>query len=81
MSVRQSIVEISQVVDNKPIDIIEQPTPQDKVVITLRRSIKKKRSAIHGDYIVYLQESDYNIGAENNPEIFSQTMSCKECDL
>jgi hypothetical protein len=30
---------------------------------------------------VYLQESDYNIGAENDPESFSQAMSCKESEL
>ena len=30
---------------------------------------------------MYLQESDYNIGAENDPETCSQAMSCKESDL
>ncbi|CAL9071543.1 unnamed protein product, partial [Musa textilis] len=48
---------------------------------TLRRSTRNKRSAIPSDYVVYLQESDYNIGAENDPETFSQAMSCKESDL
>ena len=35
--------------------------------------------AIPSDYIAYLQET--NIGAENDPEIFSQALSCKEYDL
>ena len=39
------------------------------------------RSTILSDYIMYLQESDYNMGAENDPEIFSQAMSCKESDI
>jgi hypothetical protein len=30
---------------------------------------------------VYLQESDYNIGAKNDPKSFSQAMSCKESEL
>ena len=30
---------------------------------------------------MYLQESDYNIGVENDPESFSQAMSCKESEL
>ncbi|RVW86282.1 Retrovirus-related Pol polyprotein from transposon TNT 1-94 [Vitis vinifera] len=48
---------------------------------TLRRSTQTKRSAIPSDYIVYLQESDYNIGAKNDPGFFSQAMSCKELKL
>ena len=30
---------------------------------------------------MYLQESDYNIGAKNDPGFFSQAMSCKELKL
>ena len=30
---------------------------------------------------MYLHESDYNIGAENDLETFSQAISCKESDL
>ena len=48
---------------------------------TLRKSTQTKRSAIPSDYVVHLQESDYNIGAENDPESFSQAMSCKESEL
>ena len=33
------------------------------------------------DYVVYLQKSDYNIGAENDPKTFSQAISCKESNL
>ena len=48
---------------------------------TLRRSTRTRRSAISSDYVVYLQESDYNIGAENDPKSFSQAMSCIESEL
>ena len=30
---------------------------------------------------MYLQESDYDIGAENDPETFSQVISCKKSNL
>ena len=30
---------------------------------------------------MYLQEFAYNIGSENDPETFSQVMSCKQSDL
>ena len=30
---------------------------------------------------MYLQESDYNIGAKNDPKTISQAMSCRESNL
>ena len=89
--VRQTIIEVPQLADNNPVDqvvdgeqqdIVDQPVeqhvPQDDNNTTLRRFTRMRKSAIPSDYIVYLQESDYNIGAENDPETFSQAMSCKE---
>ena len=49
--------------------------------VTLRKSTRVKRSAIPSDYVVYLQDSYYNIGAANDPETFSQAMSSKESNL
>ena len=45
----------------------------------LRRSTRERKPAIPSDYVVYLQESD--IRAENDPETFSQAMSCRESDM
>ncbi|KAL0428049.1 UNVERIFIED_CONTAM: Copia protein [Sesamum latifolium] len=45
------------------------------------RSTRIKRSAIPGDYVVYLQEFEFNIGAENNPETFSQAMISRKSNL
>ena len=82
-SVRQPIIENPQAADNNPVDqvvqelpeITEQPVeqhvPQENVDTTLRRSTRAKKSAISSDYMVYLQEFDYNIGVENNPETFA----------
>ncbi|RVX03582.1 hypothetical protein CK203_027914 [Vitis vinifera] len=48
---------------------------------TLRISTKARKTTIPSDYVVYLQESDYDIGTENDPETFSQAISCKESNL
>ncbi|KAL4366702.1 hypothetical protein GQ457_05G014270 [Hibiscus cannabinus] len=91
--VEQPINEVPQPAENTPVDqvvhenpeIIEQPVeqhdPQENVGSTLRRSTRERKSIISSDYVVYLQESDYNVGAENDPESFSQAMSCNESKL
>jgi hypothetical protein len=91
--VEQPIVEVPQAADGIPVDQVVQEFPgtfeqqvephtsQEDGGTTLRRSTRPKISAIPDDYVVYLQESDYNIGAENDPESFSQAMSCKESEL
>jgi hypothetical protein len=91
--VEQPIVEVPQAANDIPVDQVVQEFPrtfeqrvepytsQEDGDTTLRRSTRPKRSAIPDDYVVYLQESDYNIGAENDLESFSQAMSCKESEL
>jgi transposase InsO family protein len=91
--VEQPIIEVPQAADDVLVDQVVQEllrtfeqrvephTSQEYDGTTLRRSIRPKRSTIPDDYVVYLQESDYNIGAENDPEFFSQAMSCKESEL
>ena len=88
---RQPFLEISHIVDIDHIDqvaneeipkIVEQPIeqkiPQENDEATLRRSVRVRKSTIPNDYIVYLQELDYNIGSENDLETFSQAMSSKK---
>jgi len=77
------------IVHNIPIDqviqalprISEQPVEpnisQEDDDTTLKISTRTKRSTISNDYVVYLQEYDYNIAAENDPESFSQAISWK----
>jgi len=91
--VEQPIIEVPQIADDILIDQVVQELPrtfeqrvephtsQEYDGTTLRRSIRPKRSAIPNDYVVYLQEYDYNVGAENDPESFLQAMSCKETEL
>ena len=91
ISVEQPIIEVPQVAENLIEDqqvqelphnleqTIEPQAPQGEDGPALRRSTHERKSAIPSDYIVYLQETD--IGAENDPETFSQALSCKESDL
>ncbi|KAL4309169.1 hypothetical protein GQ457_01G021620 [Hibiscus cannabinus] len=91
--VEQPINEVPQPSENIPVDqvvqvnpeIIEQPVeqhdPQENVGSTLRRSTRERKSKISSDYVVYLQESDYNIGVENDSESLSRAMSCNESKL
>ncbi|KAH9760840.1 Integrase catalytic domain-containing protein [Citrus sinensis] len=58
--------------ENVPEDLVIQQPPQEDVDITLRRSTRTKKPAIPYDYVVYLQESDVNIGAEDDPTSFLQ---------
>ena len=68
----------------KPLDIPElneQPVEQhdhpENVEPILRRSTRERKSSILSDYVVYMQESNFNIGAINDPETFSQAMNKK----
>ena len=72
--VRQPIIEIPQTIENDPVDQVadeEQQVPHEDHVAASRRSTRVKRSAIPSDYVVYLQESNYNIGVANDLESFS----------
>jgi len=89
----QHMIDIPQPVADNPVDQVdhqipkndeqpaEQHDPQENVDAALRRSTRVRKSTIPSDYIVYLQESDYNIRAENDPKTFDQAMSCKESNL
>jgi hypothetical protein len=71
----------------EPQSITEQSTHEEQVQIEptqtlpnaeeveLRRSSRISRPAIPSDYVVYLQESDFDIGPKDDPKTFSQAMS------
>ena len=61
--------------------LARQHDPNGNVELTLRKSIRIRRLAILDDYIVYLQELDNDLGAENDSIMFSHDMNCKEYDL
>jgi len=84
IGVRQPVIEIPQTIENDPVDQVgneEQQNLQEDHEATLRRSNRVRRSIIPSDYVVYLQELDYNIRATNDPKSFSQAMSFMESNL
>ncbi|XP_075091938.1 uncharacterized protein LOC142172071 [Nicotiana tabacum] len=48
--------------------------------IPLRKSQRVRKSAISDDYIVYLQEPDFDIGLNKDPILYSQAMESNESD-
>jgi hypothetical protein len=58
-------------VEQPVIEPVEQQDPQEDNVIQLRRSTRVRKPTISSEFEVYLQESDCNIVAENDPETFS----------
>ena len=63
----------NEIINNDP--IMEEPQQS-----TLRRSQRERRPAITDDYVVYLQESDYDIGTSKDLVSFSQAISCSDSD-
>ena len=92
-NIEQLSIEDPQAADDLPINDVdldiaelnEQPVdqhnPLENVEPTLRRSARERKSAISSDYVVYLQESDFNVGVVNDPETFSQAMSSNESKI
>lgn len=54
--------------------VIVEPTINEPQEDALRRSERQRRSAISNDYVVYLQESEFDLGIDNDPVSFSQAM-------
>ena len=59
----------------EPIQVHEEVTQQPQepqVQVSLRRSTRERRSTISNDYVIYLQEHEFDMGLEDNPISFSQ---------
>ena len=58
----------------------EEQTQQPQEEVPLRRSTREKRSAISSDYIVFLQEHEFDIGImEDDPINFQQVKQSANC--
>jgi uncharacterized protein YqgQ len=57
-------LEIEENPEQDNVDVDEEPIPpqEPQEVVPLRRSTRERRSAISNDYIVFLQENEFNIG-------------------
>ncbi|RVW70676.1 Retrovirus-related Pol polyprotein from transposon TNT 1-94 [Vitis vinifera] len=54
------------------IQVHEEVTQQPQVQVPLRRSTRERRSTISDDYVVYLQEHEFDMGLEDDPISVSQ---------
>jgi len=48
---------------------------QNAEEVELRKSYRIRRSTILSDYVVYLPESDVDVGRKNDPKLISHAMS------
>ncbi|KAL8151535.1 hypothetical protein V2J09_021343 [Rumex salicifolius] len=55
-------------------DFITETIINESQGVALRRFTRERRSAIPNDYVVYLQESEFDLGINNDPVSFSQAM-------
>ncbi|GJU60323.1 retrovirus-related pol polyprotein from transposon TNT 1-94 [Tanacetum coccineum] len=53
----------------------------EPVGITLNKPARVRKSAIPDDYIVYLQETDFDIGIDNDPVSFSQAIKSDKSEM
>ena len=65
---------VSDPVIQEPQQVV-QTAPQSLDQSDLRRSSRVRKSAIRSDYVVYLQETDYMSGLNQDPISFSEAMS------
>ncbi|RVW37391.1 Retrovirus-related Pol polyprotein from transposon TNT 1-94 [Vitis vinifera] len=56
----------------EPVQVHEELTQQPQVQVPLRRSTRERRSTISDDYVVYLQEHEFDMGLEDDPISVSQ---------
>jgi hypothetical protein len=56
--------EIEENSEQDNVDVEEELIPPQKLqeAVSLRRSIKERKNAISNDYIMFLQENEFNIG-------------------
>lgn len=75
-TVVQSFDNVEQVIDQSLHDeiITNESIIEESQGIALRRSQRERRSAISDDYVVYLQEFDFDIGTSKDPVSFSQAI-------
>ena len=53
---------------------MNEPIMYETQEVALRRSKRQRRSAIFDDYVVYLQDSKFDLGIDNDPVSFSHAI-------
>ena len=60
--------------DDEPIEDVDPVAPDVVIDIPLRRSKRAHKPAISDDYIVYLQEHEYNVGDLSDPTTYKEAI-------
>ncbi|GJX21506.1 ribonuclease H-like domain-containing protein [Tanacetum coccineum] len=93
MNVHKSITtpDVVPVFQNQEQYLNNEQTPQEEnnlptqtsepVGITLNKPARVRKLAIHDDYIVYLQETDFDIGIDNDHVSFSQAIRSNKSEM
>ncbi|RVW80008.1 Retrovirus-related Pol polyprotein from transposon TNT 1-94 [Vitis vinifera] len=77
----QNVQPITEIVDTpeihstqvvEPVQVHEEVTQEPQVQVSLKRSTREMRSTISDDYVVYLQEHEFDMGLEDDPISVSQ---------
>jgi hypothetical protein len=55
--------------------VTNEPTIEESQGIALRRSHRQRKSAIPDDYVIYLQEYDYDVGSINDPVSYTKAIN------
>ena len=53
---------------------MNEPIIDEPQEVVLRRSIRQKKICIYDDCVVYLQESKFDLGIDDDPVSFSQVI-------
>ena len=53
---------------------MNEPIIDEPQEVVLRRSIRQKKTCIYDDYVVYLQESKFDLGIDDDPVSVSQVI-------
>ena len=79
----EPVIDEPQPVIFEPEPVIDEPQlvvdePQPIVHVPLRRSQRVRRSAIPDDYVVYLQEHDFDLGEDDDPWTYDQAVQSSQ---
>lgn len=75
----EPLSDVEQQINDQPLHnetVTNENAVEEPHEITLRRSQRGRRSAISHDYVVYLHESDFDVGINKDSILFSQAIKC-----
>ena len=81
-----NIVEEQPPIQIQDLPLVPEATPEEIAIqqpqleVPIRRSARERRKAISDDFVVYLNEHEFDMGLKDDPTSFSQAISCSDSD-